>query len=208
MGNVGFLMRIFMSLLLVVLLALLAASYFYPTIDEVLVSNNQHYSQEEIMTLANIAVGKPFFWVTKWSTKGLINDPWIESARIYKRWPNKVAISVTERKPVLTNGFKNFAIDGTILSNVSSEQQQALIQLQGWGRLNLDEALKLVKLFDKFKLEKISYVPSGLTAKLAQIEVYTPSVEMLMMHWGSFLNQVGKYKKAYVYPWGVSGRNE
>ena len=208
MGNVGFLMRIAMSLSLLILLALLLASFFYPKIDKVIVNNNVHYSKEEIMKLANVEINKPFFWLTTWSAAGLIKDPWIKDAKIYKRWPSTVSISVSERKPILTNGFQNFAIDGTILSNVSPEQQKALIQLDGWGEPRLDEILKLVNLFDKYELEKISYVPSGLTVKLAKIEVFTPSVEMLKIHWGSFLSQVGKYKKTYVYPWGVSGSNE
>lgn len=208
MGNVGFLMRAIMIPSLVAAIMLLIVSFFYPKVNKIVINNNEHYSPQEIMDLANIKIGKPFFWVTTWSSNSLIKDPWIKEASIFKHWPNTVSISVLERKPVLTNGLQNFAIDGTILSNVSSEQQKILIQLDGWGESKLDEAIKLIKLFDDYGLEKISYLPSGLTVKLAEIEVYTPSVEMLKIHWGSFLSQVGRYSHSYIYPWGVSGKNE
>ncbi len=197
-----------MILGLVIAIVLVIASFFYPKVNKIVVNNNEHYSSKEIMDLANIHLGRPFFWITTWTSNALIKDPWIKEASIFKRWPNTVSISVLERKPILTNGLQNYAIDGTILSNVSPEQQKALIQLDGWGESKLDEVIKLVNLFDDYEIEKISYLPSGLTVKLAAIEVYTPSVQMLKIHWGGFISQVGKYSHSYIYPWGVSGQNE
>jgi len=193
---------------LVISLAILIASFFYPKISKVVVNNNSHYTADEIMNLANIHVEQPFFWITSWKSKRLVQDPWIKSAIIYKSWPDTVSIVVKERKPVLTNGLQNFAIDGTILSNVSVERQKALIRFDGWGKPRLDEALDLTKLFEHYDLKRIRYSPSGLTIQIASTELFTPSLDMLKAHWGSFLSQVGKYKYLYFYPWGVSGRNE
>lgn len=201
-------MRGLMVFILIIAITLLVISFFYPKVNRVVVSNNEHYSPKEIMDLAHIKVASPFFWITTWSSDDLIKDPWIKEVSIFKHWPDTISISVVERKPILANDLQIYAIDGTILDNVSPERRKALIQLDGWGESKLDEAVKLVDLFNDFQIEKISYVPSGLTVKLAEIEVFTPSVEMLKIHWGSFLSQVGRYNRSYIYPWGVSGKNE
>lgn len=201
-------MRVFLVISLIISLAIVIASFFYPKISNIVVNNNSHYSTEEVEQLANIQLNQPFFWITGWKSKPLIEDPWIQSATIYKRWPDTVSIVVNERKPILSNGLQNFAIDGTILNNVSVERQKALIRFEGWGKPRLDEALELTKIFAHYDLKKIKYSPSGLTIQIASTELFTPSLDMLKAHWGSFLSQVGKYKYLYFYPWGVSGRNE
>ena len=204
----GFRMRLFLIINLIISLAILIGSFFYPRITTIVVNNNSHYSDDKIKDLANIHLEQPFFWITTWKSKALIQDPWIQSATIYKSWPDTVSIVVNERKPILTSGLQNFAIDGTILDNVSVERQKTLIRFEGWGKPRLDEALDLTKLFADYDLKKIRYSPSGLTIQIASTELFTPSLDMLKAHWGSFLSQVGRYKYLYFYPWGVSGRNE
>ena len=187
---------------LVLLLGLVAASRFYPTLSRVEVLGNRHYSPAEVMHLANVAPGDPFFWIIKSRVKNLVQDPWIKSARIYRHWPDTVAITVVERSPAVMKDADAYALDGTLLPGATKAEQEGLISLSGWGEERSREAFELLRQLADFEPKMLSYSPAGFTIQLATTEVFTPSVDALRANWASFLSQQGT--RVAVYPWGVS----
>lgn len=201
----GFLMRrVLMILLLLSLVGVVIASRYYPKIRYVTVSGNHYYSANDILTLANISIDDPFFWVTRQKVERLETDPWISQAYVVRDFPNAIHIHITERKPILSDGVQSYAMDGTVLPNV--DDASSLIMFEGWGQSRFPEVVELVKLLAQHQLEMISYTPAGFTLRFASKEVFTPSVEDLKEHWAGVLSQQGK--ELNVYPWGVSAVNE
>jgi cell division protein FtsQ len=196
--------RVWMVSLLFILLGLVVASRYYPSIAYVSVSGNHHYSVDSVLQLANITVGDPFFWVTRQKIERLETDPWISHATVIRDFPNAIHIQITERKPILHDGVQSYAIDGTVLPGVKSAA--SLVKLEGWGQSRFAEVVELIRLLAEHQLKVISYTPAGFTLKFESTEVFTPSVEQLKKHWASVLSQQGK--RLNVYPWGVSAVNE
>ena len=201
-------MRSRLIVLFLLLSASLALSYYFPVVTTVEVFDNQHYSDLEIKTLANIKKGSPFLWITPWRVQKLEQDPWIARAVIYKHWPDKVSIRVVEREAFLTDQTAVYAKDGTLLPD-ANKRDQNLIQVAAWGMNRQAELLALLAMLIKHNEEPkmVSYTPAGFTIQLAnQKRLYTPSLEALRTHWASYLSQAGA--RVYVYPWGVSAVND
>ncbi len=195
-------MRALLVILTVLAAALLIASRFYPTIEQLQVAGNEHYSKAEVLELAGLAPGNPLLWVTSWQLGRLVNDPWIARARVIRHWPDVVSVVVWERTPVLTNGETTWAQDGTVLPGVLPEAQAKLVRIDGWGPPRTAEALELVALLEAFEPKVIRYTPEGFEVTLAEASLFTPGVEALREHWAAFLSQRGR--RLAVYPWGVS----
>lgn len=195
--------RAIMLLLLLFFSAVLIGSRYYPTVQRIEVMGGNHYSREEILALANLAPGTPFLWVTPWHLKNLMSDPWISHVRVIRHWPDTISLSVWERQPVLTDGERVYAIDGTVLPNATT--QEGLTRLKGWGERRLDEVMHLLRLLAEFQPEMISYSPGGFEVRLANTRLYAPSVDALREHWAGFLSSMSQAGSVIaVYPWGVS----
>lgn len=187
-------------------LALLGASRFWPTLTEVAVHGNGRYTAAEVMALADVAPGDPLLWVTKWRVRRLAEDPWVARARVIRHWPDTVSITVWERVPVLTDGTRSWARDGTELPGVAPAEREALPLLTGWGGQRLEEALGLVTLLAPYQPRVISYTPEGFDIELAGASLFTPSAAALEARWAAFVSKQGN--RLAVYPWGVSDRHE
>lgn len=197
--------RVVLFLLLVT--GSLVLSRYFPVLEQVEVFDNEHYSDAEIMALAKIRLGDPFLWITPIRVQALHNDPWVSSVSVYKHWPNKVSIRVVEREAFVTDGEVIYARDGTLLPHTNNVPD-GLIRFSAWGVNRHAEMLSLVNMLIKHKMppKMVSYTPAGFTIQFANTRLYTPSLEALRTHWGSFLSQNGT--RVYVYPWGVSTIND
>ena len=199
-------MRPFLVVLALLAVALLVGSRFYPQIEVVVVSGNEHYGREQVMELAGVQPGGALLWVNRWSLAGLANDPWIRRSRVIRHWPDTVSIQVWERDPVLTDGETSWSSDGTPLPGVSEETEAQLVRLEGWGEPRLDEALTLLELLSQFGPRVISYSPEGFDIELRDKSLFTPNKDVLERHWAAWTNQRGS--RVAVYPWGVSERDD
>ena len=193
--------RPLMLALLVALVALLVTTRFYPQVTRVEVLGASHYSEEEVLALASVGRGDPLLWITKWRSDSLVQDPWIHRARIIRHWPDTLSVAVWEREPFARFGETVYALDGTVLPNVSTEQKE-LVTLRGWGPDRTEEALTLLRLVAEYEPEVLSYSPSGFDIRFSDSSLYTPSVDLLEAHWSGFVAQ--SEKRIAVYPWGVS----
>lgn len=195
-------MRTLQILLLVVLVAVVAVSRFWPTVERLEVLGHEHLSRADVLRLANLAPGDPFLWVTRFRTGALLEEPWVLQARITRHWPDTVAVAVWERTPVLFDGTVGYAADGTALPGVDPEVAAALPRLEGWGTPRLDEALALLGMLGPREPRVITYGPEGFEVVLADAVLFTPSVDALRAQWSAFESQRGS--RVSVYPWGVS----
>lgn len=197
-------MRPLLLTLLLLSLGALAASRFAPTIAHVEVNGNENLTREEVLELAGIAPGDPFLWVTAGSVRALAEDPWVARLRILRHWPDVVSLRVWEREPILTDGERAWAADGTLLPDVPPERLEGLVRLEGWGPERVAEALELAALLAPFSPQVISYTPEGFDIRMADGTLSTPSVDALRRQWPAFTSQRGI--RTAVYPWGVSTR--
>lgn len=188
--------------LLVLLALLLAGSRFYPSIERIHVIGAAHYSEAEILQLADIRVGDPLLWVTTWRIKTLEENPWIRYVRVTRQFPDTLYVEVAERQAVLVKGASGIAEDGTVLPNVTPRDKQHAVPLRGWGTDRSEEALELFLLLADRRPRVVSYAPSGFTVSFADSSLYTPNVASLRAHWSAFLSQRAGH--IAVYPWGVS----
>jgi cell division septal protein FtsQ len=206
--------RFFLLSLLLLLLGLVYASRYYPTVQYIQVSGNSRFTAQEVANLAGVKVGAPMFWMTERQIKSLANNPWIQRAQFVRAFPNAVHIQITERTPVLTDTVQTYALDGTVLPDVNAEVRQSLTQLRGWGENRLAEVLELVALVNADtrhtnKLKMISYSSAGFTlqfelnAELTK-EIFTPSVEALKTQWAGVITLSETSTTIALYPWGVT----
>ena len=154
------------------------------------------------MRLARAEPGAPFFWITRSRVSDLRLSPWIQNAVVYRHWPDTLSITVEERKPAFSDGFMSYSLDGTALSGLTKFEQDALIQVSGWGEPRFEEVLTLLNHLAELEPKVLSYSPAGFQIQLAESQLFTPSAALLQENWASFLSQQGTH--AYVYPWGVS----
>lgn len=188
--------------LLALLLTLLVASRFYPTITTLSVVGAVHHTETGVLELARLKPGQPLLWVTGWQVAGLLSDPWIQHVRVVRDFPEHVTVEISERTPALRWGGAAYAADGTPLPDAPPQSQLPLTTLQGWGSDRTAEALELLRLLAPYKPEVLSYSPSGFTVDFAESSLYTPDVASLRAHWSGFLDQ--RTESVAIYPWGVS----
>lgn len=206
--------RPFLLFSLLLLLGLVFASRYYPTVRYIQVSGNTHYSATEVASLTGITVGKPLLWITKRQLEPLANNPWIQNAQIIRAFPDAVHIQLQERVPVLTDTVQTYAIDGTVLPGVDATARESLIQLQGWGENRVDEALEIIALVNAdnryaHSLKMLSYSAAGFTLQfetnIGQAkEIFTPSLQALKTQWASVMTLSETSQTIALYPWGVT----
>jgi len=187
-----------------------AATRFVPAIDTVRVVGNVHHDPADVMRIARVAPGDPFLWTTRVRVSRLANDPWIASASVEKRWPNRVTIVVTERTPVAWNGDVGaptaWALDGTALPGTTPGDLASLPVVEGWGPTRLVEALAIVDLLRERDVALVEWHPEGFTIHVGEIVVATPGIASLEASWAAVDGvEAGP---ASVYPWGASVANE
>lgn len=195
-------MRVLQVFFLVVIVALVVVTRFWPTVERLEVLGHDHLSRHDVLRLANLAPGDPFLWVTRFRVGALLDDPWVAQVRVTRHWPDTVAVAVLERTPVLFDGELAYAADGTRLEGVREDVAAGLPRLEGWGTPRLTEALALLDMLRARDPRVITYGPEGFEVVLADAVLFTPSVDALQAQWSAFESQRGS--RVSVYPWGVS----
>lgn len=91
-------------------------------IEQLTVSGVSSSGVPRLLAEAGVEVGTPLISVDpKELASRLEGDPWVESARVIRRWPRGLRVSVVERVPVAVvargSSFELTAVDGTVLSS-------------------------------------------------------------------------------------------
>jgi cell division protein FtsQ len=190
-------------ILLIALVLGLLVTRLVPRVAVVEVAGQQHLTPAEVMALAKISPGDPFLWIHRGHVDGLAQSPWVLRARVTRSWPDRVHIGVVERTPVLSDGMgTGWSADGTLLPGLGAAQLDRLPQLAGWGTPRIEEALELLAMLSDRGVQVITYGPEGFEVVLAEVVLFTPSLDALRAQWSAFESQRGS--RVAVYPWGVS----
>jgi cell division protein FtsQ len=195
---------------IVVVLAAVGASRFWPTVERIEVVGTVHLGEERVLRAARLAPGDPLLWITRWRVAELLRDPWVARARVTRHWPDTVAVTVWERRPHARSGTGPdatvWARDGTVLPGATVADAADLPIVTGWGRDRLAEALELASLLRERRPEVIQYSPEGFEIALSDARLFTPDADVLRRHWAAVDSHRGG--RLAVYPWGVSASDE
>ena len=100
----------------------------YFKIKSVIVAGNSHYSNEQINKVADVAIGANIFEINKKNIEDKLAAEltWIYSIFLRKVFPDKIEISITERKPYirLVYGGKYYILDkdAVVLDEISGDK--------------------------------------------------------------------------------------
>ena len=100
----------------------------YFKIKTVMVTGNSHYSSEQVKKVADVAIGANIFEINKKNIEDRLAAEltWVSSSSLRKVFPDKIEISITERKPYirLVYGGKYFILDreAVVLDEISDEE--------------------------------------------------------------------------------------
>ncbi len=192
-----------------VLAGALAASWFALPIRTIEVTGEQHLNDGRVRELAGLTPNFGWLYYGAWRARGLLDDPWILSASVTRRFPDAVAVQINERRPVArwqkaTGTVVWVAADSTVLPMTPEQNAElaALPLIQGWGPSRLKDALKVLTALGGYNVESVAYTPTGLRAKMPTGSVWSGDLKFLLKYAGS----IGMYPKQNIniYPWGVS----
>jgi cell division septal protein FtsQ len=100
----------------------------YFKIKSVIVTGNSHYSSEQIKKVADVAIGANIFEINKKNIEDKLASEliWINGIFLKKIFPDKIEISITERKPYirLVYGGKYYILDkeAVVLDEISPDE--------------------------------------------------------------------------------------
>jgi len=203
--------RLWLALLATVLvLAVLAASWFLLPVRTVTVTGNRHLSAEQVQALAGLTppfalTARPGGWLYygAWRARGLRQSPWVASAQIVRRFPGSVEVNVQERVPAAQwqkpdGTLVAIAWDGKVLPGAPLGGPL----LVGWGPDRLPVARRLAQAFGRYNVQSVRYTPSGFTVQTAAGTAWSGNLGSLLKYSGSVKMFAGKHIN--IYPWGVS----
>jgi len=160
------------------------SSNFY-NIEEVIIKSNDCLSEDEIFYKSGIQLGENIFKLDlKRSKDFLMQEPWIKEVEIKRVIPNKIIISIKERKPaaIVHIGEEYFSStkEGIVLSKIDRpEEKFGLPRILG---LELDE-IKIGEIIGKpeFRtaLESINSAEVILPKKFCRVEILFPDDSMI-----------------------------
>lgn len=183
------LFRCFMLLLFILLIiGMIYGVYFSFTnsrfnISKIEVKGNSKYTKEEILKLANIAIGKNINKINKIKIYGDIKEkPYIDNVNIDRKYPDKIVINIKERvaKYAALNKDKNIYLkltkDGIMLEEIKvgdiGENETILFGINFVDEIKFGEKIEQTEIDKLVNLDKIvkAYTESKISNKITSIK--------------------------------------
>ena len=188
-------------LLLVFMICIFSVLCFklpYLNVTSINVVNNRIVSQDEIIKLSGIQKGNNIFYLNTTSEiEGISKNPYILSAKVERKLPSGVTITVVEREAMYfnTKDKKYFVIDknGIVLEIKEDIKNMNLIKLDGFD-YSKAELGKQLESDDKRRLEVIielgKYIkPDNILSKFTSIDISDPNA--LNVYFGNICIKLG-----------------
>ena len=190
--------RILLLIFMICIFSVLCFKLPYFNITGINVVNNKIVSKEEIVKLSGIEKGNNLFYInTTTGSEGILKNPYILSAKVERKLPNSIVITVVERDAIYynTKDNKNFVIDknGIVLEIKDDIKNMNLIKLDGFD-YSKAEVGKQLESDDKRRLEAIielaKYVKSdNILSKVTSIDISDPNA--LNVYYGNICIKLG-----------------
>jgi cell division protein FtsQ len=207
-------MYILIPLLLIALLGVL--SLFYPKIEPqtIRITGLKHLERDVVLGKMGLLTPRAWLWYGTKDVQNLLQEPWIAEAKVVKRFPNRLEITLTERVAFARfknpNGESVVARDGITLPNATPSG--ALIS--GWGQDRRLEALEVIATLSGYQVTAVVYSPSGLRISTEQGSLWCESLDSLYKYARKVTglkdqmtdtqSRNSRTKQINIYPWGVS----
>ncbi len=131
--------RLFTFYLLLFLCVIAVYSLFHSAffqIASIEVAGNKYFTREEILSFADLSTGHNIFALNAVASQAALEEqPRIAKAAIQKRYPDKLRVQITERKPVAILAFGGSYLeldkDGYVLGVLSDNEPISLPMITG-----------------------------------------------------------------------------
>lgn len=182
--------RFYVGITLIVLLitfAILSVSGIF-TVDSIEVRGNTHYSAEEIINMGHAVPGRNLIYhANKEEITGYLEqNPYIKTAKVSRKLPSTLVISVTERTERLAFGYDDDYLimdeDGILLKKTRNEPKITLVEGLVVNRIKLGEKIGTE---DNERFNKVL----DLVKKTAEADLYFVKIDI----------SSEKRVKAYIY---------
>lgn len=150
---------ILLFMLMTSLLVTLCLKLSYFNIKTVEISGNKKVTKNEVISLSNVNLGNNIFYINLQEIQNnILSNPYIASAKIERRLPSQIQITITEREAVfyIDKDGKYYIVDknGVLLQKRSDIKGMKLVKLDG---IDYDKAEigKVSKDKDKRKVDAV-----------------------------------------------------
>ena len=177
-----------MFLLTVLCAGAYVASSLLFKIESITVSGNVRFESDYIIRLSGLNIGDNLLFLdTKGAQGSISQNPYI-TAKITRKLPNQIVITVTERSEcaviVTKTGYATMDIEGNVLSIESDNPLPTLVRITGMETSSLQVGKRIAPLSDyraSTLLKLISEIISGeYYAVISEINMANPlAIEML-----------------------------
>ena len=154
-------------------------------IEEVIIKGNDCLGEDEIFFKSGIQLSKNIFKLDlKKSINSLMQEPWIKEVEIKRVIPDKIIISLKERKAAaivhIGEGYFFSTKEGMVLSKIDETEEGFTLPLL--SGLEIDE-IKIGEIIDKSEfrtaLESINSVEVILPKRFCRVEILSPDDFMI-----------------------------
>ncbi|GAA0521097.1 cell division protein FtsQ/DivIB [Deinococcus depolymerans] len=180
-------------------------AWFALPVRTVQIEGNARLSAARVQELAGLREGFGWLYYGAWRARGLLDSPWVASARVVRVFPDTVRVEVTERVPRVRlarpdGSVVAVAADGTVLPGAATGASLPLVS--GWGPDRLPEVLRVLGALSRYNVQSVVFTPTGLSVKLPSGSVWSGDLQALLKYAGS----ISMYPNSdiSIYPWGVS----
>ena len=154
-------------------------------IEDLIIKGNDSLSEDEIFYKSGVQLGENIFKLDLKKTKdSLMQEPWIKEVEIKRVIPNRIIISIKERKPAaivhIGEEYFSSAKEGIVLSKIDRPEEGFSLPLV----LGLElDGIKIGEIIGKpeFRtaLESINSVEVILPKKFCRVEILSPDDFMI-----------------------------
>ncbi|MBX8464570.1 FtsQ-type POTRA domain-containing protein [Deinococcus sp. RIT780] len=180
-------------------------AWFALPVRTVQVGGNARLSEARVQELAGLREGFGWLYYGAWRARGLLDSPWVASARVVRVFPDTVRVEVTERVPRVRLARPDGSVvvaaaDGTVLPGAALSGSLPLVS--GWGPDRLPDVLRVLGALSGYNVQSVVFTPTGLSVKLPSGSVWSGDLQALLKYAGS----ISMYPNSdiSIYPWGVS----
>ena len=181
------------------------SAWFALPVRTVQVGGNARLSEARVQELAGLREGFGWLYYGAWRARGLLDSPWVASARVVRVFPDTVRVEVTERVPRVRLARPDGSVvvaaaDGTVLPGAALSGSLPLVS--GWGPDRLPDVLRVLGALSGYNVQSVVFTPTGLSVKLPSGSVWSGDLQALLKYAGS----ISMYPNSdiSIYPWGVS----